>query len=164
AEAGLQLLDTLWFYWNVRGHLGEWRERTAALLATPSGQQPSIMRARGLNAAGYLALAQGDEEGASLLLAQALTLARQLELPTDSAMALRHLGIVARMQGDLAGAVDSLEQSLRLARAAGDAAATYLTLFILAGALRDQGANDRAIALYEESLALMRAAGDRWHT
>ncbi len=164
AEAGLLLLDTFWFYWNIRGHLGEWRERIDALLSLPSGQLPSRMRVRGLNAAGYLALAQADEAATRQLHQQALQLADELGLDAEAATAVRHLGMLAHSRGDLSTARDQVERSLNRALTAQDSAAIYLSQYVLAGVLREQGERAAALALYETSLAAMRAANDIWHS
>src|SRR5262249_20295040 len=111
AEAGLRLLDTLWFYWNVRGHLGEWRARADAVVASRSAQQQTKARARGLNVAGYLARAQGDRDTTRRMHMEALALADELGLDADAAIALRHLGILAHSNGDLASARGFLEQA-----------------------------------------------------
>ncbi len=70
AAAELAMACDLWLYWETRGHLTEGRRHMDALLAHAGS--PCPLRTRGLWAAGYLALVQGDALAASRLLEAAL--------------------------------------------------------------------------------------------
>ncbi len=63
-------------YWSLRGHFGEGRQRLGDLLSRCSG--PSRERIAGLNAAGWLAVDQGDLGLSSSLLTESLELSRAI--------------------------------------------------------------------------------------
>ena len=61
AMAGLRLAGAIWWFWYVRGYLGEgrgWLSRM--LLATPPGEPTAAARAKALDGAGILARQQSD--------------------------------------------------------------------------------------------------------
>lgn len=59
-EVALRLGGSLWFFWNMRGHLREGREWLARVLDQPLAQDPSPAGVSALNSAGWLALVSGD--------------------------------------------------------------------------------------------------------
>jgi predicted ATPase/DNA-binding CsgD family transcriptional regulator len=103
---GLRLASALWEFWERRGHFAEGRERlrTALKSSAPS----AVERIQALNAAGELAIDQGDLEDAGRLLAESRRLASELE--------------------DLPGEVTALTWSVRIKLFAGqpDDARPYL--------------------------------------
>ncbi len=158
AERGLDMAADLWLYWAARGHLGEGRRRVAALLeACP---EPTPARARGLLAAGYLALAATDPASAVPLLEEARDLASAVGPALTGALAVQFLGQAALFRGDLAGAD-------RLLRTAADAHARIDPRY-QAFCWADIGmvallADDRTAAAqaFERSLVLSEG-GDPW--
>jgi non-specific serine/threonine protein kinase len=101
-ERGLGTAADLWLYWAARGHLGEGRRRLQDLLAVCGDH--SAVRARGLVAAGFLALAATDPATAVPLLARARELGEECGAPSVVAMATQYLGQAALFGGDLATA------------------------------------------------------------
>jgi non-specific serine/threonine protein kinase len=101
-ERGLGIAADLWLYWAARGHLGEGRRRLHGLLDACG--DPSPARARGLLAAGFLALAATDPATAVPLLEQARELGEGCGPPSAVAMATQYLGQAALFGGDLARA------------------------------------------------------------
>jgi tetratricopeptide (TPR) repeat protein len=62
AEQALRMCADLWRFWQMRGHLGEGLERTAAALALPHGTEHPAARADALSAAAGLAYWRGDAD------------------------------------------------------------------------------------------------------
>jgi non-specific serine/threonine protein kinase len=74
--AGLRLGAALWEFWERRGHFAEGRDRLRAALK--GAATPTVERIQALNAAGELAIDQGDLEDAGLMLAESLRLSGEL--------------------------------------------------------------------------------------
>lgn len=110
-SAGLRLAADLWLYWQARGQLGEGRRWLARLLA--NCVEPTATRAKGLAAAGYLAVAQSDSPAAIPLLYEAHTVATTLNEPGVAAFATQYLGLVELFRGNY----DEAERLLRTASA-----------------------------------------------
>jgi len=108
----------LWLYWEGRFRISEGREWLAALLATQTS--PSPARAKGLWAAGYLALLQSDVATALPLLEESRRLASQSGDHTALAYATQFLGFAALYQGNMPRAMSLMEEGLRLHRLAGN--------------------------------------------
>ena len=92
-EAGLRLAAPMWWFWILRGHLREGRDRLERMLALSPA--PTVARAKALQGAGYLAFAQGDYDHARALMEESLVLSRQLGDKRGIAIALAQLGRVA---------------------------------------------------------------------
>jgi non-specific serine/threonine protein kinase len=92
-EAALRMAAKLGAYWSVRGHFGEGRRRLRDLLARGVGA--SRERVAGLNAAGWLALDQGDLEVSMDLLNQSVDLARAIGDRVGEGTALMNRGRTA---------------------------------------------------------------------
>jgi predicted ATPase/DNA-binding CsgD family transcriptional regulator len=160
AEAGLAMAAQLWLYWEGRFHVSEGREWLSPLLALQISPCPA--RAKGLWAAGYLALLQSDVTAALPLLEESRRLAGRTGDGTALAYATQFLGFAALYQGDLAKSVTLAEEGLRLHRLAGNAPAVAGALLHLGMTRSFQGDLDAAGRLYEESLAVSDQEGDRW--
>jgi hypothetical protein len=93
ARVGLRLGSGLWFFWTVRGHIKEGRERLAELLELPGAQAQTTARARALLAAGWLAWFNSDGAGALGPLEEALRLHQELGNEPGAARALAVLGL-----------------------------------------------------------------------
>jgi predicted ATPase/DNA-binding SARP family transcriptional activator/Tfp pilus assembly protein PilF len=165
SDLALRLCATLWWFWFVRGHLGEGRRWIEAALAkNESSGHPdrnNLLRARLLNAAGVLAHDQGDYAWARARLAEGLDLSRQIGHERGVASGLNNLGLVARSQGDYAQAAVYYQQSLDLCRERGDDWSVAVSLSNLGLVASYQGQYERASAWYAESLALRQRMGDK---
>ncbi|MCW3099618.1 MAG: adenylate/guanylate cyclase protein [Chthonomonadaceae bacterium] len=158
-EKGLRLGVALQQFWWTRGHLSEGRERLAALLAHPGGQESTRARADALNGAGMLAYKQGDYTQAQVLHDESLAISRELKDKAGIASSFNNLGLVAWCQGDYAQARSRCEESLALFREAGDKTGLANSLGNLGLVVNNQGDPTLARALHEESLELWRALG-----
>jgi non-specific serine/threonine protein kinase len=152
---GARLAAALWSFWLMRGYSSEGRRWLDSILATGCWLPPAL-RARALNAAGRLALREGDYAAAERMLQESQAL-RRTHGDTQGVMeVLDNLGLVAIYQDDLGRARSYLEQSLAGRRALDDTAGMLTALNRLGLVLRYQQDFEGAARLYEECLALAR--------
>lgn len=157
AEPAARIGAAIWHFWLYRGYLAEGCDVLERILAQLAGQTP--LRARLLQAAGVLALYQGDYARAHPLLHESLDLSRALRDPQGIGYALVSLGTLTRGQGHYAQAITLFEESLPLLRQAGDKRVMALALSGWGLALLSLGEYERSIALCEQSVTLARELG-----
>ena len=162
ALLGLGLAGALCRYWDVFGRMSEGRERLATLLALAPA--PAAVRAKALNAAGFLAWTQDDIVAARPLLEEGLGLAREHDQPEQVAFALVFLGCSLRQAGEVDRAIALLEESLPWWDRARSKGGRSLALFWLADVLRTVGGHERARSCLEEGLKLSLELDDRFGT
>ena len=151
----LQIAGDLWLFWLVRG---PWREGRAwlarALDGDASGASPG--RAAALEAAGGLAIEQGDLEAAQPLLEESLAIWQQLEHREGVAHALNHLGALAHARFEYDHARALLKEALDIRRSIGDErgmAVSLRNLGLLAATQRDfQTARAKYIDAYMQTI------------
>ncbi len=168
AIKALRLATALRYFWRVRGHYREGGERLRQILARPeaalTGSPPdpatATVRARALNAAGYLQWVQGNSANAQNLLQEALTLGRAVPDAAATAFALRYLGLVADARQERATARQLLEESLAIYRSLDAPNETALALMYLGDIALGQQRYDQAQQLYQESADLLRQLGN----
>jgi predicted ATPase/transcriptional regulator with XRE-family HTH domain len=163
-DLGLRLATSLWWFWQVRGHMREgrtWLEKLLSMESCADEEKEMGLRAEALRAAGNLAWCQAEYDLAAEFLKDSLTLNRRVGNTNGEAHALDTLGLVADERGDWDLAVTLFEEALALFRAAQDknnVAMVYNNLAVVADR-RQQYAS--AVELYEKSLELNREVGDR---
>jgi len=160
-EKGLRMARGLVRVWWVLGQWSEGRECLRGLLAHPSAQEHTRLRADALNGAGELAWLQSDYTSARALHEASLKLWRELGIESGIADSLGNLGILAQLQGDYEAARALLEETLALDRAAGNRNGMASTLISLGVVAAEQADYARARILFEESLALYQELEDR---
>jgi predicted ATPase/transcriptional regulator with XRE-family HTH domain len=159
-ELGLRLVVALWQpYGILRGHGREQRAWLLVLLASPHAAAPSPGRALGLAAAGHLAHMGGDPQLRDVLLAESLTIARQLGSCEATILSLFTTGIDTAEPNARSR---YLSEMLSVARIAGDKAWETWALIYLGFAAVDMEDLDRARGLFEEGRTLAVTRGDRW--
>jgi predicted ATPase/DNA-binding NarL/FixJ family response regulator len=161
AAAGLAMACDLWLYWETRGHLTEGRRHMDALLAQV--QSPCALRSRGLWAAGYLALVQGQVLAARRLLEEALRAAEGHGDAEAIAYASQFLGRAVWFHGDQARGLALTEDALARHRAAGDWQGTVLTLVQLGIVRAFMGDPAAAVRLFQECADSCQERGERWN-
>lgn len=161
-DVGPRLAGALWRFWQVRGHLGEGRAWLERLLVTDRPTEPTIARARALNAIGFLTFLQGDYTTSRPLLAESVEIWRALDDRRGLVEVLTNLGVLLRCVGEGAEARRSLEESIAVSRALGERAWEGRGLNKLARLTFYEGDLAAAHALHEEGLAAVRAAGNDW--
>jgi predicted ATPase/transcriptional regulator with XRE-family HTH domain len=157
-ELGLRVAGAVWRFWDVRGYWQEGRRWLEALLARSSGRTATCAKA--LNAAGILAVGQGDYAAACAHHERDLAIERTLGDKLGIARALNGLGNVAWNQSDYGAARAYHEEALAWRRAAEDQAGIAASLHNLGNVAWYQRDFAAAHAFLEESLALLRAQGD----
>ena len=159
-ELGLRMAAALARFWSIRDQMTEGRAWLRRALARSASVAPAV-RARGLFAAAYCALGQGDYVEAATGFEQSLETYRTLDDRRGQAMCLAQIGWLLLARGQLEQAVAPATHGLELARAIDDRATASVALADLAEVALRSGDCGRAIRLFEEVLVLRRALGDR---
>ena len=157
---GLRLAAALVMLWHIRGHWREGRRWLEEALACPT-KAPGLLRAKALNAAGWLAWDQGDYQRAETLSEESLMLSRRLGDPWNIAWSAGRLSHVRWMQARNEEASLLATEALQLFRQVGRPWFIGWALHQLGRVTHAQGDIDRAAELFEESLDHFRASGDR---
>lgn len=157
-EEGLRLAAALAPFWEIRGRIAEGRRLLEGMLAAFHGS-PST-RARALNAAGFLAMREGEYGVSLVLYEESLALRRELGDRHGMGAALNNTGNVHIELGEYEQAQSAYAEALRHFRAVGDQAGVATAFNNQAVATRELGKYERAEALANESLALRREQGD----
>jgi non-specific serine/threonine protein kinase len=159
--AVLRFATSLCRFWCLIGYSSAGWAYLKDALRREEAMGPNRERAEVLQAAGVLALNQGDHEASRVLLEQSLALVRELGDPQGMNWPLDNLGELAYAQGDYGTARALYEQRLALCRALGDRWYINNSLSALGMVVRDQGDYATARALLEESMAICRELGDK---
>jgi non-specific serine/threonine protein kinase len=160
-EMGLRLAGAAWRFWLVRGYLSEGSRWLAEVLELASASGTAASRAKALNGAGNLAVAQGDHERAGQLHEQALAARRELGDKRGVAQSLHNLGGVAVIQRDFATARRRMEEALALRRELHDRYGVARSLSNLATLALQREDDAQAAVLADEALALFRELRDQ---
>jgi predicted ATPase/class 3 adenylate cyclase len=159
ADLGLRVPESLWRFWELRGHYTEargWLERALA----SSAEAPPKLRALALDGLGAIAWRQGDLVTAARALEESLEIWRSTGERRSMGGTLSNLGTVMELRGDLDRAQALQEESLAIARETSDPVRIGSALNNLALVIWNKGDNDRATALLEESAAIKRVQGN----
>lgn len=161
-EQALDLSSNLWRYWWTRGYLREGRGWLDTALRMPGADavERLPLYSKAMNAAGILAMFQGDYSESERLLQKVLGYGEEMGDRALIARTFSNLGLVARHQGDMSRAIELQEKSLVILRESGDKMSVARTLNNLATVLRANGERERAFRAIQESLVLRREAGD----
>ncbi len=160
-ESAARLANAIWRFWYMRGYLSEGRGWLAATLGKSSLALSSV-RAKLLNAAGWLAEVQGDYPAAQPLLDQSLEMAKEVGDEETEAKALNNLGVLAWNLADYATAERLLEQSLELRQVRNDWWGASLSLNNLGIIAAEQGDYAAARMMHEQGLAIQRQLDDKY--
>ncbi|MCC6629420.1 MAG: tetratricopeptide repeat protein [Chloroflexi bacterium] len=158
ADPAFRLAERLWWFWLVRGHVAEGRQRLTELCRRfPVQRLPERLQssyATAVRAAGILAAAQGDHEAARVLQEEGLTVRRQLGDPHGIFAALDGLGMIASIRGDHLVARRYLEEALALGRTLDSPRLLGWCQFNLGGVAHAQGDLVAARALLAEAASI----------
>jgi non-specific serine/threonine protein kinase len=139
------------YFWDLRGHIGEARDWFARLLAAPGATAPSILRARCLASAAFLALMAGDHNSALSQVHEAVPMARAMQDVASTWIALTALGHSLR-HVDAASAEPSLREAYDLAHQADYPVGVVASAWMLGECRRAVGDLAAARSLFEECL------------
>ena len=159
----LRLCGALGDFWMMQGRLSEGREWCERVFLKTAPQAPTPERAKALNAAGALALYQGDFAAARDLHETALAIAQQLGDQQGITAALSGMGLLALSLGDFSAAQTRNEASLAVAQQIGERRSVATALGNLGAVALSQGDYPTAKALLDRSLSYAREMGDRWN-
>jgi len=158
-ESALRLVNSLWQFWDIRGHYREGREWLRQALAMGSAR--TALRAKASKGAGALAWSKGDYAEAREYLSASLEIYRELGERRDVAVGLFNLGLVTYSQRDYAAAEPFLRESLAIFRVLEHKQGIANALNSLGVVAAAQGDFHTARTLYEESLSARRELGDQ---
>jgi len=157
---GLGLVGALRDYWFVEGFMREGLKWTQSMLAHGS-DEPMELRAKALNAAGWLSYATGDHAQGKLWNREALTLYRQMNDQSNIAWALIFLAAHYLNLDEYKEGVELCEEGLAMFRALGINSGITRALNHLGEFWRIGGNYERARVVYEECLKMSRESGDK---
>jgi predicted ATPase/DNA-binding CsgD family transcriptional regulator len=161
ADLAQRLSGALWRFWFLRGHLSEGRGWLEAALAL-QGASISIITAKALSGAGYLATAQSDYARAEILCADALRIAEELGDERSRALALFGLANTCNWGRDYGQARSLFEASLAIYRTLNDHWGIASTLAYLGNVLYFHAEYATARRHFDEALTLFRTMGQEW--
>src|SRR5215218_7281722 len=118
-DLGLRVPESLWRFWELRGHHMEARGWLERALATGC-EAPPKLRALALDGLGAIAWRQGDLVTATQALEESLGTWRSTGERRSIAGTLSNLGTVMELRGDMDRAQALQEESLTVAREIGD--------------------------------------------
>jgi predicted ATPase/class 3 adenylate cyclase len=159
-ELCLRLAGTLGYFWEVRGHFSEGRERLSAILTMDVAQARTAARTKLLARAAELAYRQSDYAATVAFAEECLEICRQLDDRQGIASALIKLGNADTEAGDYASASEHLGEALMIWRERDDQHGIARALISLGWVSIRSGDYLLANALLEEALALSRELGD----
>jgi non-specific serine/threonine protein kinase len=156
---GLRLATALRLFWHLRGHLTEGREWLESWLTLDPGV-PAELRARALDASGFLARFQGHYAAAEPLIRESLALRRELGDRQAVADALNNLGSILLAQGAYTSAQALYEEGLATYRETENRQGIADSLSHLGLIAFHERRLAAAQAAHAESLMLWRELGD----
>jgi predicted ATPase/class 3 adenylate cyclase len=159
ADLGLKVPESLWRFWEIRGHYTEARGWLERALISSAGAPPKL-RALVLDGLGNIAWRQGDLVAAARALEESLEIWRATGERRSIGGTVSNLGTVMELRGDLDRARALQEEALAIARDTGEPLRIATSLNNLALVIWNQGDTTRATALLEESAAIKRKEGN----
>jgi len=161
SELCLQIVGGLRDFWYYSGHVGEGLVWIGHALENDEDASQDL-RAKALNAAGWLSFIQGDYESGKLFNREALKLYEELGDEAGSAWAMNFLAVNIRGSRDeVKKSIALSEHALALFRKRNHIAGIIRVLNQLGELARDDGDYDRAGQAYEECISLCRKSGNR---
>jgi tetratricopeptide (TPR) repeat protein len=159
AELALQLAESVWRFWKMRGHQTEAQRRLETLLALEAA--PTAARGHALNAAAGMAVESGDFEAGRLRAEEARAIHREHDDAWGVARSVYMLGYAAIESGDFARAEPLFEETVRLMAELGHEQYVGQATFNLAWACGELGDVARSEELSSDNLRRARAIGSR---
>jgi predicted ATPase len=163
-EPAMRLALALWWFWLIRGHVTEGRQRLDALFARfplreVAGRRAAD-RAKLSRAAATLASQQGDFVAARSFQEEGLAISRALDDAAGICGALESLVGIASRHGDEAAAREYARELLANARAMGEVEILSAALLAAANVFHEQGDLVAARELAEEAAGLASSAAN----
>ena len=155
----VQMLDALWNFYTVRGHLSELRALLEGAISRSDGADART-RALARIHCGACAFRQGDLARARQVTEEALVLSREAGDENEVARCIGTLGNIAVGDGDLDRAVELYEEAAERSRASGNRSRLAVILANL-GSIAGQREDAETSALYaREAAEIQRDLGE----
>jgi len=156
----VRLLDALWNFYTVRGHLSELRALLEGAVARSVGEDART-RALARIHCGACAFRQGDLARARQVTEEALALARELDDQDEVTRCIGTLGNIAVGEGELDRAVELYEEAAERSRVSGHRSRLAVILANL-GSIAGQREDAETSALYaREAAEIQRELDER---
>lgn len=162
SQVALTITTSLARFWWLRGHLSEGRRWLALALqhTKDASDATGSLRGKALYWSGILALSQGDPDGATKVLSQALTLYQSVEDRYGTGLALNALGVAANRTADHELARRLFAESLTLYHQLGNQEREATLLNNLGFTLMLLGDMSGANTMLDQSLQIAREIKD----
>jgi predicted ATPase len=160
AEAELQLVGALWWFYVTMGYASEARAWLEAALERRSGVAPAV-QALALLGLGVLLSESGEYQQATKLYRESLALYQDIGDNAGVARLHEYLGYVAYLQGFYEQAQLNLELSLAYARSTGEMKGVIWDLLLLGDVFGDQGEERQATNCFQEALGHSQSLEDK---
>ena len=160
AESGLRIAGALWWFWWMRGHLTEGRERCIAALSHEGASARTAFRAAALHAAGILVSHQGDYPAAAAFHEEAMAIRQEIGDRAGIAGSCHNLANVLLSMGRNDEAQALYESALALHRELGNRTGEQVALGGLGNVGISKGDRGFALQCFEQGLAMCRETGD----
>ena len=155
----VRLLDAVWNFLTVRGHLSEGRALLESAIARADGA-PGATRALARIHCGAFAFRQGDFTRGKEVTEEALALFRELGDTNEIGRCIGTLGNIAVGEGDLDRATELYEEAAELARQAGNRSRLAVILANLGSIAGQRDEADASARYATEAVALQRDLGE----
>ncbi len=162
ADESLRLAAALRWFHHRRGSFGLGARWLQDALALPEGAQPSVVRARALDALGWMVFVQGDWRRAHSLYVESVAVARSLAARAVESEALSDLGVAERWLGSDAEGTGYCERAVEIARGLQDPVRLARALIYAYGTTGGRAVGSRPREGLEEAVQVSRRAGDLW--
>jgi predicted ATPase/DNA-binding SARP family transcriptional activator len=164
-EAELRLVNRLWHYWSVRGHLTEGRAQLRAALShrdtdLSGGERIARLRSMVLRGAGTLAFLQNDYTAARALSERGLAIDTALCEPGGKVATLNLLGMVAYRQRDYHAARSFYTQAQEINRELGNRHGESINLSNLGLVANEEGNYALARSLLDQAYIIDEQLGN----
>jgi predicted ATPase/DNA-binding CsgD family transcriptional regulator len=159
-QLNFRLSDSIWFFWQLRGHVSEGRAWIETALSRPGGT--SAARAAALNVVGLLAWIQGDDQRAVEALEQSLPIFRALDYHEGIGRCLFALSLVAWRKREYQRMLDLAQEALAHFQLTDDTVGPAVSVLASAMGARGLGDVTRAVELLYDAEARCRNAGFEW--
>jgi predicted ATPase/DNA-binding XRE family transcriptional regulator len=160
-ELGLRIAGGLWYVWWLRGYPSEGRTWYSQLMSKATPEIQSLVRARALTGAAWLAYTQSDYQAATELALEAESRTAEHEAGKRiRGFALNTLAMVAMDRANYDRANLLLDEVLALRRELSDRTGIGVCLNNLGLVANLQHDSARALDLLKESAAVFRGDGD----
>ncbi len=163
ADKGAELVRALLWFWDIRAHWREGRERAEELLALPAAAGKNLLRVAGLLVAGVMSSRWnlGDDRATRRYLEELVTIARELGEPGKRFLAVGLHYLSEPTFGDKPALAESmLEESLAMARSLDEQWLVATSLRFKADLARSRSHYADGHNFCEESLKICRLIGD----